>query len=127
MNTNTPARVRSLMNQQLDALTAITELLDGYTGPLTGIDDEDRKRLRDYTVAMTQVCTTAADLAKLAQQEAAAKDKATKKEEPKPKEPKKKEPKPELEEPKPEPKEPKPEPAEKPIPEEDEEDMDFLD
>ncbi len=125
MNTNTPARVRSLMNQQLDALTAITELLDGYTGPLTGIDDEDRKRLRDYTVAMTQVCTTAADLAKLAQQEAAAKDKATKKEEPK--EPKKKEPKPELEEPKPEPKEPKPEPAEEPIPEEDEEDMDFLD
>lgn len=118
MNTNTPARVRSLMNQQLDALTAITELLDGYTGPLTGIDDEDRKRLRDYTVAMTQVCTTAADLAKLAQQEAAAKDKATKKEEPK--EPKKKEPKPELEE-------PKPEPAEEPIPEEDEEDMDFLD
>lgn len=108
MNTNTPARVRSLMNQQLDALTAITELLDGYTGPLTGIDDEDRKRLRDYTVAMTQVCTTAADLAKLAQQEAAAKDKATKKEEPKKKEP-------------------KPEPAEEPIPEEDEEDMDFLD
>lgn len=108
MNTNTPARVRSLMNQQLDALTAITELLDGYTGPLTGIDDEDRKRLRDYTVAMIQVCTTAADLAKLAQQEAAAKDKAAKKEEPKTKEP-------------------KPEPAEEPIPEEDEEDMDFLD
>ncbi|WP_296822559.1 hypothetical protein [uncultured Megasphaera sp.] len=118
MNTNTPARVRSLMNQQLDALTAITELLDGYTGPLTGIDDEDRKRLRDYTVAMIQVCTTAADLAKLAQQEAAAKDKAAKKEEPKTKEPKKKEPKK---------KEPKPEPAEEPIPEEDEEDMDFLD
>ena len=118
MNTNTPARVRSLMNQQLDALTAITELLDGYTGPLTGIDDEDRKRLRDYTVAMIQVCTTAADLAKLAQQEAAAKDKAAKKEEPKTKEPKKKEPKK---------KEPKPVPAEEPIPEEDEEDMDFLD
>lgn len=113
MNTNTPARVRSLMNQQLDALTAITELLDGYTGSLTGIDDEDLKRLRDYTVAMTQVCTTAADLAKLAQQEAAAKDKAAKKEEPKTKEPKKKE--------------PKPEPAEAPIPEEDEEDMGFLD
>lgn len=108
MNTNTPARVRSLMNQQLDALTAITELLDGYTGPLTGIDDEDLKRLKDYTVTMTQVCTTAADLAKLAQQEAAAKDKAAKKEEPKTKEP-------------------KPEPAEEPIPEEDEEDMDFLD
>ena len=108
MNTNTPARVRSLMNQQLDALTAITELLDGYTDPLTGIDDEDLKRLKDYTVTMTQVCTTAADLAKLAQQEAAAKDKAAKKEEP-------------------EPKEPKPEPAEEPIPEEDEEDMDFLD
>ena len=108
MNTNTPARVRSLMNQQLDALTVITELLDGYTGPLTGIDDEDLKRLRDYTVAMTQVCTTAADLAKLAQQEAAAKDKDAKKEEPKTKEPKL-------------------EPAEAPIPEEDEEDMDFLD
>lgn len=113
MNTNTPARVSSLMNQQLDALTVITELLDGYTGPLTGIDDEDLKRLRDYTVAMTQVCTTAADLAKLAQQEAAAKDKDAKKEEPKTKEPKKKE--------------PKPEPVEAPIPEEDEEDMDFLD
>lgn len=117
MNTNTPARVSSLMNQQLDALTAITELLDEYTGPHTGIDDEDLKRLRDYTVAMTQVCTTAADLAKLAQQEAAAKGKDTKKEEPK-----KKEPKPEKEN-----TPAAPEAAEKPIPEEDEEDMDFLD